>query len=124
MPYSKSGCVRWCLGYFWLTLNRNSTSGYSLQRGGGSGSGYKHRYGEEYARQSKGNKMQMQMTDIDWRLPIAEKMEEKEAQKQLQTALHKKFESLVVASNVLKAVEKFKGLLHHVRFFRINLIIL
>jgi hypothetical protein len=61
--------------------------------------------------------MQMQMTDIDWRLPIAEKMEEKEAQKQLQTALHKKFESLVVASNVLKAVEKFKGLLHHVRFF-------
>lgn len=59
--------------------------------------------------------MQMQMTDIDWRLPIAEKMEEKEAQKQLQTALHKKFESLVVASNVLKAVEKFKGLLHHQR---------
>jgi hypothetical protein len=59
--------------------------------------------------------MQMQMTDIDWRLPIAEKMEEKEAQTKLQTALHKKFENLVVASTVLKAVEKFKGLLHHVR---------
>lgn len=59
--------------------------------------------------------MQMQMTDIDWRLPIAEKLEEKEAQKQLQNELHKKFESLVVASRVMQAVEKFKGLLKHVR---------
>jgi CRP-like cAMP-binding protein len=55
----------------------------------------------------------MQMTDIDWRLPLAEKLEEKEAEKHLQNVLHSKFESLVVASRVLQAVEKFKGLLHH-----------
>lgn len=51
----------------------------------------------------------------DWRLPLAEKLEEKERERHLQTELNKKFEDLVVASRVLQAVEKFKGLLKHVR---------